>query len=225
VLEALSFFGINYIFVYMAEEHLTSGLVAVIFALLAFLNLVLMRLFYRTPIPPRHAAGAAIGIVGIVLVFWPEVARFSGAGGELLGLAYGIAAVLTASLGNIVATRNQRAGMPIVQGHGWAMLYAAVAVALYAVLTGDPLSFDWSPSYVASLLYLALFGSALAFGAYVTLMGRIGLGRVGYTAIAVPVVALLLSTLFENLQWRFEMVIGIVLCLAGNWLVLAPRKP
>jgi drug/metabolite transporter (DMT)-like permease len=224
VLEALSFFGINYIFVYLAEEHLTSGLVAVTFSLMAFLNLVLMRQFYRTPIPLRHAAGAIVGIVGVVLVFWPEVSQISAGADEVLGLSYAIAAVLIASLGNIVATRNQRAGMPIIQVHGWAMLYAAVAVAIYAGLAGNRFSFDWSVSYVLSLLYLALFGSALAFGAYVTLIGRIGLGRVGYTAIAVPVVALLLSTLFESLQWQFAMVIGIGLTLAGNWLVLSPRR-
>ena len=223
-LEAVSMFGFNYVGVYIAEEHLTSGLVAVVFSLMAFLNLAFMRLFYASPILPRHAAGAFIGITGVAMVFWPEVSRLSVTGNELVGLLYALGSVIIASLGTIVATRNQRAGMPIVQVHGWAMLYGAIVVGLYAVLTGDRLSFDWSPSYVLSLLYLALLGSVVAFDAYVTLMGRIGAGRVGYTSVAIPIVAVLLSTLFEDLQWQFAMVVGIGLCLAGNWLVLSSRR-
>ena len=224
-LESVSMFGFNYVGVYIAEEHLTSGLVAVVYSLMAFLNLAFMRLFYKAPILPRHAAGACLGIAGVVMVFWPEVSSISMTDAERLGLLYALGSVVIASLGTIVATRNQRAGMPIVQVHGWAMLYGAIAIAVYAVLTGDRLSFDWSLSYVLSLLYLALLGSVVAFDAYITLMGRIGAGRVGYASVAIPIVAVLLSTLFEDLQWQFAMVIGIGLCFAGNWLVLSPRRP
>jgi drug/metabolite transporter (DMT)-like permease len=223
-LEGLSMFGINYVGVYLAEQYLASGLVALIFSLTAFLSIMFMRLFYGAPIRPKDAAGACIGITGVALVFWPEVARFSTSGNELLGLIYALAATIIASLGSMVAMHNHRAGMPLVQVNGWGMLYGAIFVALYASLHGDRLVFDWSYPYVISLLYLALFGSVLAFGAYVTLMGRIGAGRAGYASVAIPIVALMLSTLVEGLHWQIAMVAGIALCLAGNLLVLWRRK-
>jgi drug/metabolite transporter (DMT)-like permease len=223
-LAGLSIFGINYVAVYRAEGFLPSGLVALVFSLTAFLNLVFMRLFYGAPIRPSAAIGACIGIAGVALVFWPEVAGFSASGNELSGLVYALGGTIIASLGNMVAMRNHRAGMPVVQVNAWGMLYGAIAVALYAALDGDRVVFDWSYPYVASLLYLALFGSVIAFGAYITLLGRIGAGRAGYASIAIPVVALLLSMLVEGLQWQLTMITGIALCLAGNLLVLSRRK-
>jgi len=207
----LSMFGINYIAVYVSELYLASGLVAVIFSLIAIFNIVLMRIFYATPVRPAGLLGAGLGIAGVVLVFWPEVQQFSAAGNGLRGLLCALFATLVASLGNIAATRTHRAGMGVVPMSAWAMMYGAIFVAIYAALTGDRFIFDTSLAYVASLLYLALFGSVLAFGAYLTLMGRIGADRAGYTSVAIPVVALLLSTLFEHLQWPATMAVGILL--------------
>jgi drug/metabolite transporter (DMT)-like permease len=223
-LQGLSMFGINYIAVYVSEESLASGLVAVIFSLMAFFNIVAMRAFYATPLEAKSLFGCALGIGGVVLVFWPEIASFSATGNALLGAALALAATAVATLGNIAATRNQRAGMAIVPLNAWAMLYGAAFVALYAVLNREPFAFDWSFPYVASLAYLSLFGSVVAFGAYLALMARIGPHRAGYSSVAIPVVALLLSTLFENLQWGVPMVVGIALCLSGNLLVLSLRN-
>jgi drug/metabolite transporter (DMT)-like permease len=103
------------------------------------------------------------------------------------------------------------------------MMYGALFVALYALAAGRSFSFDGSISYLLSLGYLALFGSVLAFGAYLTLVGRIGAGRAGYINVAIPIVALLLSTLFEGLRWQVCMVAGIALCVGGNILVLRRR--
>jgi drug/metabolite transporter (DMT)-like permease len=100
------------------------------------------------------------------------------------------------------------------------MMYGAMFVALYALAIGRPFSFDGSAAYLLSLCYLALFGSVLAFGAYLTLVGRIGAGRAGYTAAAIPIVALLFSTLFEGLRWQANTALGIAFCLVGNILVL-----
>jgi len=223
-LAGLSIFGLNYVGVYIAEGFLPSGLVALVFSLTTFLNLVFMRMFFGAPITPRAAIGACIGIAGVALVFWPEVAGFSASGNELSGLGYALGATILASLGNMVATRNHRAGMPVVQANGWGMVYGALCVALYASARGDRFVFDWSAPYVVSLLYLVVFGSVLAFGAYITLLGRIGAGRAGYASIAIPVVALLLSMMVEHLQWQLTMITGIALCLAGNLLVLSRRK-
>jgi drug/metabolite transporter (DMT)-like permease len=223
-LVGLSMFGMNYVGVYVSEQYLASGLVAVIFSLMAFFNIVLMRVFYATPIRPAGLLGAVLGIAGVVLVFWPEVAKFSASGDGLRGLTYAVLAVAIASLGNIAATRTHRAGIPMISMSAWGMMYGTIFVAIYAVLTGDRFVFDTSLAYVASLLYLALFGSVIAFTAYLTLMGRIGAHRTGYSSVAIPIVALLLSTLFEHLQWQATMAAGIVLCLAGNLMVLRPKS-
>ena len=216
----LLMFGINYVLVYLSELYLTSGLVAVIFSLYVFCNIALMRLFFGKKITRTAMLSALLGVAGVVLIFLPELAGVSTSRGALTGLLLALAATLVASFGSMVATHNHYHDMPVLQVNAWAMLYGAGFVALYALLAGEAFRFEWTISYVASLLYLSLFGSVLAFGAYITLMRRIGPDRAGYTAVAIPVVALLLSTLFENLQWQLPTVAGVVLVLAGNALML-----
>lgn len=222
-LQGLLLFGANYVLTYMSEQNLSSGLVAVIFSLLVFFNIAGTRLFFGSPPRSRSVLGAILGVAGVAMLFWPDLSQFSVAGTALQGLIMALIATLIASLGNMAATRNQRAGLPVFAQNAWAMLYGSIMVLAYALVVGDKLSFEPSFAYVASLLYLALFGSVLAFGAYLTLLGRIGAARAGYTAVAIPVVALALSTIFENLHWQPIMGLGVLLCLAGNLLVLGKR--
>ena len=221
-LQGLFLFGVNYILTYLSEQYLVSGLVAVTFSLSVFCNIVGMRVFFGRPINPIGFLAAMLGVVGVGLVFWPELSRFSPSGKEPLGVVFALAATLVASLGTMLATHNQR--MPVVPVNGFAMMYGAMFVAIYTALAGNRFAFDWSFAYVASLLYLALFGSVLAFGAFLTLMKRIGADRAGYAAVAIPVVALVLSTLFEDIHWQAPMILGVGLCLAGNVLMLARGK-
>jgi drug/metabolite transporter (DMT)-like permease len=219
-LEGLLLFCLNYVGVYLAEQYLTSGLVAVVFSLLAVGNIVGMRAFFAVTIDRLGLVGVALGLTGILLLFWPDLRGFSPANGRSLGLMLAAASTVIASLGNMVATRNQRRRLPIVQVNGWSMLYGALLMAVYVVATGQRITFDWSGSYVWSWLYLTVFGSVLAFGAYLTLMSRIGADRAGYSMIAIPVVALLISTWREDLRWTRWMWLGVALCLAGNALVI-----
>lgn len=220
-LQGLLMFGINYICVYFAELHLASGLVAVISSLSVFANILAMRVFFATPVKPAVLSGAMLGVAGVVLIFAPELMRVSAAGEALLGASLAIGSVAAGSIGNMAATRNHRSQIPLVQANLLAMGYGALFVALFAAAEGDSFAFDWSFRYVASLAYLALFGSVVAFGAYLTLMGRIGADRASYAAVAVPVLALVLSALFEDLRVTFAMVAGVALCLLGNLLVLS----
>jgi drug/metabolite transporter (DMT)-like permease len=213
-------FGLSYVCVYLAEGDLTSGLVAVVFSVIVFWNILGMRLFFGTPINPVTLFAAALGVAGVVLVFWSEIANFSTSVQQARGLLFALIGTVAASLGNMTALRNQKHHIPLVPLIGWAMVYSTIFIAIYAALSGDEFAFEWSFPYVASLIYLALFGSVLAFAFYLTLIKRIGADRAGYIGAAVPVVALLLSTLFEDLQWQMPMVIGVVLCIAGNVLIL-----
>jgi drug/metabolite transporter (DMT)-like permease len=223
-LQGVLLFGINYIGVYLSEQYLVSGLVAVVFSLVVFGNVLCLRLFFATPIRAGSLLAATLGVVGVALIFGPELRsmRHSSAD-ELRGLLLALGATAVASLGNMVATRNHRHALPVLQVNAWSMLYGALFVLTVAILGGQTLAFEASWPYILSLLFLALFGSALAFGAYLTLMGRIGADRAAYTAIAIPIVALLLSTAFENLHWHLATVSGVVACVGGIALALRRR--
>ena len=219
-------FGVNYVCVYRAEGLIASGLVAVTFSLLSPFNMVGARLFFGTALRPAGLAGAALGVAGVALVFLPELGRASAQGH--LGLGFGIAliGVLSARLGNLLAARNQRRGLSVVQLNTFGMMYGAALVAAYALAIGSRFVLNAAPSYLLSLGYLSLFGSVLAFGAYLTLLGRIGAGNAGYINAIIPIVALLVSTCFEGLRWHAATVFGVLLCLGGNVLVLRrPARP
>jgi drug/metabolite transporter (DMT)-like permease len=222
-LQGVLLFGINYAGVYLSEQYLTSGLVAVLFSIVVFMNALGMRLFFSQPLRPATIIAAIVGVAGVALVFWPEMLRFSNSGDQYLGVALAVGATAVASLGNMVATRIHQRQLPVLQINAWSMLYGALFVAVIALVGGQTFAFDFSWPYIASLTYLSLFGSAVAFGAYLTLMRRIGADRASYTAVAIPVVALLLSTAFEQLRWQSETFVGVALCLAGNVLMLRRR--
>ena len=217
-------FGFNYAGVYVAEEYVASGLVAVLFATIVFMNPILMRIVYGETLSPRVFVAAVIGVVGVALLFLPDLMAAREGGNAALGVAYGLGATVFASAGNVVALRNQRAGIPIFPGTAWAMLYGALAVAIAALLQRIPWTFDARPAYWASFAYLVVFGSIVAFSAYLTLMKKVGPGVSAFVAVAIPVIALLLSTLFEGYRWSGVAMAGAVLAVLGNLLAL-PNPP
>ena len=223
-IQGVLLFGVNYVCVYLAEVQITSALVAIVFSLVVFLNIAGTRVFFGTPFRSSTVVGAVLGVSGVVLVFLPELRESAGKGDATLGLIYALAGAVTASAGNLVASRNHRHGLPVVQMNTFGMLYGAMFVALYSVLAGQPFRIDGSPRYLLSLLYLTLLGSVVAFSAFLTLLGRIGADRAGYVTVAIPIVALLLSGLFEGLHWNVLLVLGVLLCLAGNVSVLGLRR-
>jgi drug/metabolite transporter (DMT)-like permease len=224
VLLGLLLFGINYVFTYRSEGYLTSGLVAVLFASMAFWNLLGARLFFGTRAPAAVLGGAALGVAGVAVLFWPELNGLRGGQGQATGIALGLGGTLFASAGNLYSQRLSGRGMPVVASTAWAMGYASLAVLGWCVVRGLPLAFDARPPYVLSLLYLALFGSVVAFVSYLTLIKRIGAGRSGYSAAVIPVVAMLASTLFEGYRWTAEAVAGLVLVSLGTVLTLRARE-
>lgn len=224
-LQGLTLFSVNYVLVYIAELHLASGLVAIVFSLLIVTNIFFGALLLRDPIRPRVLLGAVIGIMGLILVFLPRLSGEDLHSGFTLGLALAVGATAVASIGNIVSARNQRNGLPVVQNNAYGMGYGALITLAIALIGGSRLSFDATPEYVLSLLYLAVFGSVMAFGMYLTLLGRIGPDRAAYIAVVFPIVALALSTLFEGLTWSVVAVIGALLVVLGNAIALARRRP
>ena len=159
-----------------------------------------------------------------LVLFGPQVAEVSLSDKILFGSMLAICSALLASFGNMAPQAAQRAQLRVVQSNAWSMLYGALITAVLVFAAGHEYTFDWSFEYAVSLAYLAIFGSVLAFGAYLTLLGRIGAHRAGYATVMFPVVALVLSILFEGLQLDRNLIIGTSLVLAGNLLVLAEGR-
>ncbi|MGB5843193.1 MAG: EamA family transporter [Anaerolineales bacterium] len=222
-LQGLFLFSLNYILVYLAEGYLTSGLVAIIFSLIIVFNVLFGTIFLGNPIRKQVMVGAVLGLAGLALVFWPELSVLSISSQKIVGMILALIATVSASLGNVVSARNQKHELPVVQTNAYGMLYGALFMLVLAVIRGAQLEFDTSPSYILSLFYLAIFGSVIAFGSYLTLLGRIGLDRAAYVTVLFPVIALVLSTIFEDLVWGLPQLMGVVLILLGNAVVLTKK--
>ncbi len=217
-------FGLNYVAVYRAEQHVASGLVAVLFSTIVFMSLVGTRLAFGTPISARTLAGATLGVGGVALLFLPELMQARRGGDAAAGVAYGLGATLLATGGNLVSMRMQQRRLPIFETTAWGMAYGALIAAIAASAAGVTWSFDPHVSYVGSLVYLAVFGSVVAFGAYLTLLSQVGAGPSSYVGVATPVIAMLLSTWLEGYRWTALALAGVALAVAGNVLVLrTPR--
>ena len=166
--------------------------------------------------------GAAFGLTGTALIFRQELLVFSMNDETFRGLIYCAIAITLSSLGNITSAYNQKQKLPVVQTNAYGMLYGAGLMFLMAMVWGTPIKFDTSLPYLVSLLYLAVFGSIIAFGCYLTLIGRIGADKAAYAIVLIPVVALILSSLFEGFEITPYAFLGVVLIIGGN--VLALRK-
>jgi len=200
ILLGLLLFCLNYIVTYHAQQYITSALAAIAFSTMLWMNIIL-------------------------ILFLPQVGNVALSDATLYGAMLAIVGALIASLGNMVSQSAQKEQLPIVQSNAWGMLYGAALTGSIAFGQGKEFSFDWSMAYVTSLLYLIVFGSIVAFGAYLTLLGRIGAHRAGYAMVMFPVVALILSFLFEGLQITGNIVVGVAFVLLGNLFVLQRRRP
>src|SRR6202521_4298596 len=216
--------GLNYIGIYWSERFVTSGLVAVLFSTIVFMSPVGMRLAFGAPLSARTLIVATLGVAGVALLFLPELDQATHGGSAGYGVAFALGATVIACGGNLIAIRNHNAGIPTFPGTAWGMAYGAITAAIIAVLRGVPWTFDIHPAYLLSLAYLSVFGSIIAFGAYLTLLKRVGGSPAAFVAVATPVIALALSTLFEGYRWTWVAALGAVMAVAGNWLGLRPGR-
>ena len=219
-LQGLFLFCSNYLVFYWATELLTSGIVALLFSTVILMNIVNGAIFMRSRVSLRVSLGAGFGIAGIAAIFWSEVDLVENSADTWRGLWMCLLATYFASIGNILSARNQKNKIPVVQTNAWGMAYGAAILFVYALASGVPFNFDATFDYSVSLVYLSIFGSVFAFGSYLTLIGRIGADKAAYAAVLFPVIALGISTVFEDYQWTLRAVFGFALVLLGNYIVL-----
>jgi len=190
------------------------------------MNIINTRLFFGDHIASKVYIGAAFGLIGLVVLFWKELVMNDMGTPEnhsWLGLAFGLAAALTASLGNMVSVRNSRVGVNVFAANAWGMLYGTLALGLIILISGTGFSLSIEPSYIASLLYLAIFGTVIAFATYYVLLNDMGPEKASYAIVLFPVVAVALSSVFEGFVWSSYTFVGFVLVLLGNGIILAPN--
>jgi len=221
--QGATFFGLNYIGVYLAERHVASGLVAVVFSTIVFMTPFGARIAFGMRIRAAMAFGAALGVAGIALLFLPEISAAREGGETALGIAYALGATAIAAVGNLVSMRIQRDRWPLLASTAWGMAYGALASAIAATLAGAAWRFDGGFAYVASLVYLAALGSVVAFAAYLSLLRKVGPGPASFVGVSTPVVAMLLSTLFEGYRWSAVAMLGVALAVAGNVIALRAK--
>ncbi len=217
-------FTFNFNFVYRAEQHITSGLVAVLFALLIVPNTLLGRAFLKTPLEGRFLAGAGIAIAGVgLMILYEYRAAALGAGEVLLGTALTLAGVLSASTANVMqGTRIARA-QPMVVMIAWAMAFGALADGSYAWITTGPPVIEPSAAYLGGVLYLGIVASAVTFPLYFNVIRAVGPGQAAWSSVLIPIIAMGFSTAFEGYRWATLSIAGGVVALIGLVIAVAKR--
>jgi drug/metabolite transporter (DMT)-like permease len=222
-IQGFSLFGLGYCMSYLATSYLTSGLVAVAYSTILMWNILNLRIFMGQAIAWRAFWGGILGLSGICILFWHDLSAFTATRG-LIGLSMALIGAYLSSLGNVVGAHHARAGVPVTQANAYGMAYGGLLTLAIHFGGGGELVMDWSASYLAPLLYLTVFGSVVAFGCYMLLIGRIGAEYAAYVTLLMPVIALLLSTMFESFLWTSNAAIGVVIVLIGNLFILTPAE-
>jgi drug/metabolite transporter (DMT)-like permease len=215
-------FVLNYNFVYASELYITSGLAAVVFALLVIPNAGLARLFFGQKVGAPFILGSAVAMAGVALLFVQEIRASPTPTAEIMtGLGLVLLAVLAASASNVMQLAEGVKSRPVVPMLGWAMLYGAALDACFALAISGPPVLDPRASYWIGLVYLAILASALPFWLYYRIIRQIGPAKAAYSSVLIPIVAMAISTIFEDYSWSPLAIAGGLLAIAG--LVIALR--
>ena len=220
LLQGLSVFGFNYLVFYIAEQYVTSGIVALIFSTIIFFNIFQANFWLKQKPTKMLLILSFTGFIGMLLVFSSDLRSYQFQSNRTLGLFLSFVGVLLASTGNILSAYNQSKKRPVIQTNAFGMLYGSIAIFVFFSLSGDPWVISLTPKYIFSFIYLTIGATILAFGSYLTLVGMIGPGKAAYVFFITPILALLLSTFFENYKWEATGLIGTIIVLVGCLLMI-----
>ena len=213
-------FNVNYVIFYLSTQYLISGFVALCFSSILFMN-VINNIFFHKNFPNiKTILGGTIGTMGLIFIFFDEISNFTFSNMTSYGIFLGIIATYFASLGNLVSAHTSKINLPVVPVTGYGMLYGSISLLIFLLITKTPFNFEYSLKYNLSLIYLSVFGSVFGFTLYLSLIKKIGSNDAAYVAIIMPLIALLVSTIFEELMWNVNLVIGAIMIIFGNILIL-----
>lgn len=220
LIAGISLYTLDYTLLYHSEHYLLSALAAVLSSSVIYINVVLRRLLLRKAVRPEVLWGASLGLVGIILIFLPEFSQIEQDAMLWVGISFAAGSFFFAALGNVVSEQILNKGTPVIQMNFWAMSYGQVFTYGYALINGVAFTLPTDMNYWYALLYLAIFGSVIAFGAYMQLVQRIGSDKAAYVVLMYPLVSLLISTMFEGYLWTWLALLGVVFILAGNAIAM-----
>ena len=206
----ISLFNINYVFFYLSTVHLISGFVALCFSSILFMNVVNNIVFKRKYPKIMTLVGGLIGTLGLLFIFYDEIINFEFSKSTSIGILLGVLATYFASIGNLISEYTSKIKLNVVAVTGYGMLYGSVTLLIYLLVVGIDLNFDFSYRYIISLLYLSIFGSVFGFILYLSIIKNIGANDAAYVAIIMPLIALIISTIFEGLIWDMNLYLSLI---------------
>ncbi|MGZ5268142.1 MAG: DMT family transporter [Caldimonas sp.] len=224
-LQGAFLYGVSYVCVYHAERFVPSGLVAVGYSASPLLAGIGAALLFGAGLGGRFVVGGLLGLAGVALIFWPEIARPAAGERAALGALFTVASVFLSAIGSLTASRNRALGVPLLPAMGFGMLYGAAAAAVVALVLGRGFAWPGAPSWWLSLAWLSLAGSVVAFACFLTLQDRLGPGRAASVGVMTPLVALVVSLALEGFRPDVLTALGAALGVAGNALMLRPPAP
>jgi drug/metabolite transporter (DMT)-like permease len=224
-LQGTFMYGVSYVCVYHAERYVASGLVAVGYSASPLITGIGAAALFGVAVGGRFVAGGLLGLLGVALIFWPEITRPTADEGGAWGALFTIASVLLSSVGSLTASRNRQRGVPLLPAMGFGMLYGAAAATILGVALGRAFAWPSVPSWWLSIAWLSFAGSALAFACFLTLQDRLGPGPAGTIGVMTPLLALVVSLLFEGFRPDGLTALGAALSLVGNAMMLRPAAP
>ena len=210
-------FSTNFTLFYYASEHVASGLLAVVWSMTSIINIFMVAIITKEKPNYFQLSASLIGLSGITLIFIPEL-KVSDLALESLIMC--IIGTISFCSGNLISKSLQNENIPVMSANSFGMLYGCFVLIIYALILDHPFRISFETSYLAGLLWLSIISTVLTFTCYLTLLGRIGPGRVGYATIVFPIFALLISTIFENYVWTPLAFVGVSLVILGNLIMV-----
>jgi len=224
LLLGVTLFSLNYIFFYLANTYLISGIVTIAFSTILIMNILGERIYFKIKSSKETLFAAGFGIVGILIIFRNELLNFKLEDKTHIGIILSFIATFWASTGNLVHQKNSKDKIPFIQSIAYGMLYGSLFTLIVAKFRGAEIIFDNSISYILSFLYLSIIGSVVAFYLYLKLLDNIGSARAGYIGVIMPIIALIISTIFEGLQWTNNLIYGLPVLIVGCVLILNQKS-
>ena len=219
-------YSLNYVFFYLSNTYLISAFPAIVFSTVVIMNILGETFYFKKKPSFKTLIGATIGMLGIIIIFNNEIFNFSLSNDTHIGLFLAFLGTFCASTGNMIYQRNLNNNFPLIETIAYAMLYGSLVTLLITQIKGTELLFEYTFNYITSLVYLSIVGSIFAFIFYLKLLERVGAGRAGYVGVVMPVLALLISTFFENLEWQIDLIVGLPILIIGAVLVINQKiKP
>ena len=224
LLLGVTLFSLNYIFFYLANTYLISGIVTIAFSTILIMNILGERIYFKIKSSKETLFAAGFGIFGILIIFGNELLNFRLEDKTHIGIILSFIATFWASTGNLVHQKNSKDEIPFIQSIAYGMLYGSLFTLIVAKFRGAEIIFDNSISYILSFLYLSIIGSVVAFYLYLKLLENIGSARAGYIGVIMPIIALIISTIFEGLEWTNNLIFGLPVLIFGCVLILNQKS-